>query len=313
MPGVENVGQARLAVAARPRSHRLPLRGRAVRRRARPRARHAGHRPRARVRAQRQRRTVGGGAGVRGGAAAQRRRGRAQGHGRTGTCVRAGSTAVRPSWWPARIRPLVEVTLDDAAGYEEDWTGLKGRGGPVSPARVAVWWEAIARDLVLLLLRGDKPHFAADLAPEGKRARGPPGAGAEGRGRGRAAADHRGGAAADAGRPAHGRLAHTGQRQGAGTRRSRRDHGDRGRRRRVARRPRPQARRPMGGLGDGLGPPHLHHGHVRRPRRHLHLRARAERQPAPPAAWCSRRRSCASPSRREPGPATTRASGTARS
>jgi hypothetical protein len=64
--------------------------------------------------------------------------------------------------------PLVEVTLDDAAGYEEDWTGLKGRGGPISPARVAVWWEAIARDLVLLLLRGDTPHFASDLAPEGR-------------------------------------------------------------------------------------------------------------------------------------------------
>jgi hypothetical protein len=64
--------------------------------------------------------------------------------------------------------PLLEVTLDDAAAYEEDWTGLKGRGGPISPARVAVWWEAIARDLVLLLLRGEKPHFAADLAPEGR-------------------------------------------------------------------------------------------------------------------------------------------------
>jgi hypothetical protein len=64
--------------------------------------------------------------------------------------------------------PLVEVTLYDAAAYEEDWTGLKGRGGPVSPARVAVWWEAVARDLVLLLVRGDKPHFAADLAPEGR-------------------------------------------------------------------------------------------------------------------------------------------------
>jgi hypothetical protein len=64
--------------------------------------------------------------------------------------------------------PLLEVTLDDAAGYEEDWTGLKGRGGPISPARVAVWWEAVARDLVLLLVRGDKPHFAADLAPEGR-------------------------------------------------------------------------------------------------------------------------------------------------
>jgi hypothetical protein len=31
-----------------------------------------------------------------------------------------------------------------------------------------VWWEAVARDLVLLLVRGDKPHFAADLAPEGR-------------------------------------------------------------------------------------------------------------------------------------------------
>lgn len=64
--------------------------------------------------------------------------------------------------------PLVEITLDDAAGYEEDWTGLKGRGGPVTPARIAVWWEAVARDLVLLLVRGEKPHFAADLAPEGR-------------------------------------------------------------------------------------------------------------------------------------------------
>ena len=62
----------------------------------------------------------------------------------------------------------MEVTLDDAAAYEEDWTGLKGRGGPVSPVRVAVWWEAVARDLVLLLVRGEKPHFAADLAPEGR-------------------------------------------------------------------------------------------------------------------------------------------------
>jgi hypothetical protein len=33
---------------------------------------------------------------------------------------------------------------------------------------VAVWWEAVARDLVLLLVRGEKPHFAADLAPEGR-------------------------------------------------------------------------------------------------------------------------------------------------
>jgi hypothetical protein len=64
--------------------------------------------------------------------------------------------------------PLLEVTLDDAAAYEEDWTGSRGQGGPVTAARLATWWEAVARDLVLLLARGDKPHFAADLAPEGR-------------------------------------------------------------------------------------------------------------------------------------------------
>jgi hypothetical protein len=62
----------------------------------------------------------------------------------------------------------MDVTPEDAAGYDEDWTGLKGRGGAVTPARLATWWEAVARDLVLLLVRGEKPHFAADLAPEGR-------------------------------------------------------------------------------------------------------------------------------------------------
>jgi hypothetical protein len=64
--------------------------------------------------------------------------------------------------------PLLEVTLDDAAGYEENWTGPKGGGGEVTPARLATWWEAVARDLVLILARGEKPHFAADAAPEGR-------------------------------------------------------------------------------------------------------------------------------------------------
>lgn len=64
--------------------------------------------------------------------------------------------------------PLFDVTPDDAAAYDEDWTGLKGRGGPVTPVRLAVWWEAVARDLVALLVRGDKPHVAADLAAEGR-------------------------------------------------------------------------------------------------------------------------------------------------
>src|SRR5262249_47977909 len=64
--------------------------------------------------------------------------------------------------------PLLDVTPEDAAGYDEDWTALKGRGGAVTPARLATWWEAVARDLVLLLARSEKPHFAADLAPEGR-------------------------------------------------------------------------------------------------------------------------------------------------
>jgi hypothetical protein len=63
---------------------------------------------------------------------------------------------------------LLEVTEEDAAAYNEDWTGLRGRGGTVSPARLARWWEAVARDLVLMLVRGEKPQHAAALAPEGR-------------------------------------------------------------------------------------------------------------------------------------------------
>jgi hypothetical protein len=63
---------------------------------------------------------------------------------------------------------LLEVTAEDAAAYGEDWTGLRGRGGPVTRARLARWWEAVARDLVLLTVRGERPHFAAALAPEGR-------------------------------------------------------------------------------------------------------------------------------------------------
>src|SRR5262249_13728425 len=46
--------------------------------------------------------------------------------------------------------------------------GLKGRGGPVTRGRLARWWEAVAKDLVLLVVRGEKPEFAAALAPEGR-------------------------------------------------------------------------------------------------------------------------------------------------
>ena len=69
---------------------------------------------------------------------------------------------------PGRPEALVEVTPEDAAAYDEDWTGLRGRGGPVTPARLARWWEALVRDIVLLTVRGERPQFAAALAPEGR-------------------------------------------------------------------------------------------------------------------------------------------------
>ncbi len=63
---------------------------------------------------------------------------------------------------------VLEVTEEDAAAYNEDWTGLRGRGGAVSRTRLARWWEAVARDLVLILVRNERPQFAAALAPEGR-------------------------------------------------------------------------------------------------------------------------------------------------
>jgi hypothetical protein len=63
---------------------------------------------------------------------------------------------------------LVEIASEDAAAFDEDWTKTGGRGGPVTRGRLAVWWGALARDLVLLLVRSEAPHFAADLAAEGR-------------------------------------------------------------------------------------------------------------------------------------------------
>jgi hypothetical protein len=63
---------------------------------------------------------------------------------------------------------LLEVTEEDAAAYNEDWTGLKARARPVTRLRLARWWEAVARDLALMLVRGERPQFAAALAPEGR-------------------------------------------------------------------------------------------------------------------------------------------------
>ena len=67
-----------------------------------------------------------------------------------------------------RPEALLEVAEEDAAAYNEDWTGLRGRGGPVTRARLARWWEALARDLVLLTVRGQAPQHTAALAPEGR-------------------------------------------------------------------------------------------------------------------------------------------------
>jgi hypothetical protein len=58
--------------------------------------------------------------------------------------------------------PVLEVSNEDAAGY-----GQLGRGN-VTPARLARWWNAIARDLAVLLIRGQKPQYAFSLAPEGR-------------------------------------------------------------------------------------------------------------------------------------------------
>ncbi|MGE5125387.1 MAG: IPT/TIG domain-containing protein [Betaproteobacteria bacterium] len=67
-----------------------------------------------------------------------------------------------------RPEVLLDVTEEDAAAYNEDWTGLKGRGGRVTPGRLARWWEAVARDLVLLTIRGERPRYAAALGSEGR-------------------------------------------------------------------------------------------------------------------------------------------------
>jgi hypothetical protein len=63
---------------------------------------------------------------------------------------------------------LLEVTDEDVAAYNEDWTGLKGRGGPVTRPRLGQWWAAVAKDLVLMLVRGARPANAPALAPEGR-------------------------------------------------------------------------------------------------------------------------------------------------
>jgi hypothetical protein len=66
-----------------------------------------------------------------------------------------------------RETTVLEAAPEDAAGYAENWTA-GARGGSVTPERLAQWWTAVARDLVLLLLRNQKPEHAARLGAEGR-------------------------------------------------------------------------------------------------------------------------------------------------
>jgi FHA domain-containing protein/IPT/TIG domain-containing protein len=63
---------------------------------------------------------------------------------------------------------LLDIAEEDAAAYNEEWAGARGRGGAVTRGRLAAWWGALARDLVRLLVRWDAPQHAAALAPEGR-------------------------------------------------------------------------------------------------------------------------------------------------
>ena len=66
---------------------------------------------------------------------------------------------------------LLEITEEDASAYNEDWTGLRGRGGPVTRARLARWWEALGRDLVLMTVRGAGAAARGRARGRGARAR----------------------------------------------------------------------------------------------------------------------------------------------
>jgi hypothetical protein len=82
--------------------------------------------------------------------------------------VARGFEAVPMLTLAGRDEAILTATGADAALYEQ-------RGGgraPLSPARLAVWWEAVARDLVRLLVRGEKPDQVASYSAGDGRALG---------------------------------------------------------------------------------------------------------------------------------------------
>ena len=138
--GARRAGPARRHRRSRP--HRLPVRGRALRGRAWSRARAAGHRPRAGVRAQRERRQVGGGAGLRGRAPAQRGRGHLEGRrrGRGRACPRARRHSV-----PRGGRPGHAAPRGDAGRRGRLRGGLDGPQGTRRPHLAGRGWPCGGR------------------------------------------------------------------------------------------------------------------------------------------------------------------------
>jgi hypothetical protein len=67
-----------------------------------------------------------------------------------------------------KTETILEAAAEDGQAYGEDWTHAGARNRAGSPARLSLWWSAIARDLVQLLVRSQKPQYAVGLAPEGR-------------------------------------------------------------------------------------------------------------------------------------------------
>jgi predicted component of type VI protein secretion system len=63
---------------------------------------------------------------------------------------------------------VVEAMDEDAAGYNEGWLKPDPKAAPATPARLAAWWTAVTRDLVLMLARGKAPQYAEGLSPDTK-------------------------------------------------------------------------------------------------------------------------------------------------
>ena len=67
-----------------------------------------------------------------------------------------------------RPEPLLEVTEEDAAAYNETVGSFRGNAGRrVTRARLGAWWLALTRDLVTVLLSDARARQVAALTPEG--------------------------------------------------------------------------------------------------------------------------------------------------